>query len=135
MATTTLQERFALLRAKRPDITNADLARLTGARPPSVGDWFNGDTKSLKAETAARAAMAYGVNPVWLSTGIGPMDAHAQPEPRGALAANPLPLSLDNERRLTRLLAVLYQIPDQDRARALAAATETLLDHLPLPPT
>lgn len=38
------------------------------------------------------------------------------------------------EQRLTRLLAVLYQIPEGRRVSALRAATETLLDHLPPPP-
>ena len=58
----TLEKRFALLSKERPDITQADLSRATGAKPPSVNDWFSGKTKSMKAETAAKAAQLYGCN-------------------------------------------------------------------------
>lgn len=70
---TTLKQRFQRLRELRPEISQADLARATGAKPPSVNAWFTGETKSMKAETAAKAAAVYGVNPHWLATGDGPM--------------------------------------------------------------
>lgn len=70
---TTLKQRFAELRALKPAIKNADLVRATGASAPSVGAWFSGDTKSMKAETAAKVAAVYGVNPHWLATGEGSM--------------------------------------------------------------
>lgn len=44
------------------------------------------------------------------------------------------PPSDDTERRLTRFLAVLFQIPESERAAALREVTETLLDRLPPPP-
>ena len=44
---TTLKQRFAELSALRPEISQADLARATGAKPPSVNAWFSGDTKSV----------------------------------------------------------------------------------------
>lgn len=69
----TLADRFAALSAAKPLITQADLARATGAKPPSVSAWFSGETKSMKADTAAKAAQLYGCNPMWLSTGIGPV--------------------------------------------------------------
>lgn len=67
----TLKQRFELLQKERPEISQADLARATGAKPPSVNAWFTGETKSMKAETAAMAAGLYGVNPLWLATGKG----------------------------------------------------------------
>ncbi len=67
----TLKQRFALLAKARSDISQADLARATGAKPPSVNDWFSGETKSMKAVTAAKAAQLYGCNALWLSTGVG----------------------------------------------------------------
>jgi SOS-response transcriptional repressor LexA len=70
---TTLKQRFAALAAARPDISQADLARATGAKPPSVNAWFSGDTKSMKGETAAKAAALYGCSAIWLATGVGPM--------------------------------------------------------------
>ncbi len=67
----TLKERFALLARANPAITQADLARATGAKPPSVNAWFSGATKSMKAGTAAQAAKLYGADPHWLATGEG----------------------------------------------------------------
>lgn len=70
---TTLKQRFAKLAELHPEITQADLARATGAKPPSVNAWFSGETKSMKASTAAKAAMLYGCSPHWLATGEGGM--------------------------------------------------------------
>jgi hypothetical protein len=67
----TLKQRFAELQADMPNISQADLARATGAKPPSVNAWFTGDTKSMKAGTADKAAALYGVNALWLATGEG----------------------------------------------------------------
>lgn len=69
----TLKQRFALLAQTKPEITRADLARATGASAPSVHAWFSGDTKSMKAVTAAKAAQLYGCNTRWLSDGEGEM--------------------------------------------------------------
>lgn len=68
---TTLKQRFALLAKEKPEISQADLARATGAKPPSVNAWFSGETKTMKAGTAAKAAQLYGCNTLWLSDGIG----------------------------------------------------------------
>lgn len=51
--------------------TDADLARAAGVKPPSIADWKSGDTKTLKAEPAIRAAMFLGVSPLWLACGAG----------------------------------------------------------------
>jgi len=67
----TLQQRFALLAKAKPEITQADLARATGVSAPSVHAWFSGDTKSMKAVTASKAAQLYGCNTRWLSDGDG----------------------------------------------------------------
>lgn len=85
----TLKQRFAELSALRPDISQADLARATGAKPPSVHAWFSGLTKSMKASTASKAAGLYGVNSHWLATGEGEMLA-------GVTAAN-IKFSLDEQ--------------------------------------
>lgn len=50
----------------------ADLARACGIRPPSVSAWLSGETKTLKAATAMRAAEFLGVNQLWLTEGKGP---------------------------------------------------------------
>lgn len=83
----TLKQRFALLAKERPEISQADLARATGAKPPSVNAWFSGDTKTMKAETAAKAATVYGCNSLWLATGAGPM----WPDSSASEVKNPAP--------------------------------------------
>ena len=83
---TTLKQRFAALAAARPDISQADLARATGAKPPSVNAWFRGDTKSMKGETAAKAAALYGCSAIWLATGAGSMN-DANPSQSNVTAA------------------------------------------------
>lgn len=89
---TTLKQRFAMLAKERPDISRSDLARATGAKPPSVHAWYSGDTKTMKADTAAKAAALYGCNPVWLATGAGsmfdPSAADAVAEPVQAFAVD-----------------------------------------------
>ena len=52
-------------------ISQSELARAVGIKPPSVSGWLSGTTKSLRAETANLAAKALGVDPVWLITGVG----------------------------------------------------------------
>ena len=158
----TLQDRFLLLRSKKPEITNADLARLTGAKPPSVGDWFNGQTKTLKADTASKAAKVYGVSAMWLATGDGEMvPPHLAAQQAGNFSVTysnvppadgpdlivpgatittkaPIirPQAMGDlvERRLTRFLAVLFQLPESEREKVLLEAIENALDHFPAPP-
>ena len=86
----TLKQRFAELQATRPDISQADLARATHAKPPSVNAWFTGETKSMKPGTAAKAAALYGVDALWLATGEGYKTATATATltaPTGTLSA------------------------------------------------
>jgi len=49
----------------------AEIARLTGVKPPSVHAWFSGATKSLGKALLPLAAYL-GVSPEWLNTGRGP---------------------------------------------------------------
>lgn len=52
--------------------TAAELAKAAGVKEPSVSDWRSKETKSLKAETALKAAAFLGVSPFWLVLGVGP---------------------------------------------------------------
>lgn len=85
--TTTLKQRFALLAERNPKISQAYLAKVTGAKPPSVNGWFSGASKSMKANTAAKVAAVYNVNPIWLATGEG------SPEDQGSERATHEPNS------------------------------------------
>ena len=69
----TLAERMALA-MQRSGITQAQLARAAGVKPPSVNNWLSGATKELKGNSAVRAARAMSVSSHWLASGRGPMD-------------------------------------------------------------
>jgi transcriptional regulator with XRE-family HTH domain len=63
---------------ERRGCSQADLARAAEVKQPSVANWLSGETKSLRAEPAIRAAAFLGVSPQWLIEGIG------APEPAAA---------------------------------------------------
>lgn len=104
----TLKQRFAKLAELHPAITQADLARATGAKPPSVNAWFSGETKSMKAATAAKAALIYGCSPHWLATGEGEM----QPAGGKVESSNVMALPAPTLRGLDGVLAELQGVVD-----------------------
>ncbi|MDH0494118.1 LexA family protein [Comamonas aquatica] len=68
----------------RAGITQAELARLCGVKPPSVNGWLSGKSKFLRGENLLQAANALKVNQQWLATGEGPMSnpsSHSNLEP------------------------------------------------------
>ena len=67
---TTLAHRIKEAMDEKP-CTVSELARACGIKPPSVSDWLNGKTQSLKAGTAYKAAVFLGVNQLWLTEGRG----------------------------------------------------------------
>lgn len=50
-----------------------ELANIAGVKPPSVSDWLNGKTKTLKSAPAIRLAKHFKINILWITEGIGPM--------------------------------------------------------------
>lgn len=62
--------RLAMEKAK---ISQAELARECGVKPPSVSGWLSGKSKFLRGENLLKAARALGVTEDWLATGKGPM--------------------------------------------------------------
>lgn len=59
-------------------LSQADLARACGIKPPSVNGWLSGKSKYLRGENLLKAASALGVNQQWLATGEGKMLASKQ---------------------------------------------------------
>lgn len=66
----TLAERITIALSET-DLTQADLARACGIKPPSVWAWFNGDTKNLKGKNLVIVARLLNVSESWLASGIG----------------------------------------------------------------
>lgn len=54
-------------------MSQVDLARACGVKPPSVHGWLSGKAKYLRGENLLQAARALSVNQEWLATGSGPM--------------------------------------------------------------
>lgn len=73
LAMRTLADR---LRKRLVDLgaTQAELARATGAKEPSVTKWLNGQTKNLKGKNLVKAAEFLKVSEAWLADGVGPME-------------------------------------------------------------
>ncbi len=83
----SLSERLSLA-LKRSGITQADLARACGVKPPSVHGWLSGKAKFLRGENLLRAAAALGVNQEWLATGDGQMFITESPDSYATLIRN-----------------------------------------------
>ena len=117
----TLKQRFAELKSEKPEIAQADIARATKAKPPSVNAWFNGKTKSMKLATATAAASLYGVMPLWLAEGTGNKYPESQPKEIEQSGAK----TIERRQRvglsatLENLSAYLEHLDDDDRAEAV----------------
>jgi transcriptional regulator with XRE-family HTH domain len=88
----TLKERMEELRSANIAVSNAQLAREAGVKPPSVHGWFSGETKSLTWQSVDAIARLYGVEPRWVALGEGPK-----------LPASPWPFSVELHRVVSRL--------------------------------
>ena len=122
---TLLKDRLAEAMRRRPDWSQADVARACKVRSPSVTDWLNGKTKSLKPEPARLAAALFGCDQNWLGQGSGAPNWECEP------AAQPAAPSTDLAAALPVVLDALAAAPDRVRLRAALLA---LLDD-DAPPT
>jgi phage repressor protein C with HTH and peptisase S24 domain len=68
---TTLAERMTEALGDK-GCSRTSLAIAAGVKPPSVTDWMNGRTKTLRGAPAYRASAFLGVNYLWLTEGKGP---------------------------------------------------------------
>lgn len=111
----TLADRIKMALAFRR-MSQADLAREIDIAQPSVNNWATGETKSLRAEVAVKAAKALGVRVEWLVFGSGPMlDESGGIEHVPSISAA-LPVVLD----------AIAACPHRDELRTLLAL---LVDH------
>lgn len=62
-------------------ISQAELARLCGVKPPSIHGWLSGKSKFLRGENLLKAAKALNVSQQWLANGVGPMHPAGDSEP------------------------------------------------------
>lgn len=86
LAMSTLAERLRE-RITELGVTQADLARATGAKEPSVTKWLNGQTKNLKGKNLVKAAEFLRVSEAWLADGVGPKERTKPGQPFDSPAA------------------------------------------------
>ena len=132
----SLAERLKYARTSKGELwTQAHLATAAGVSTGTIGNieaGLRGVNKPIG--TLPAIAKALGVRYEWLADGEGSMLEGTAPAPTAKIV-RPQAMGEAVERRLTRFLAVLFQLPEAERDRALVAATEVLLDHLPPPPS
>lgn len=104
---TSLQQRIEVA-MRQKGATQKQIADACGIAVPSVNGWVKGKTKTLKAETAIKAAQFLGVNAEWLAEGRGPMLASEM--------ANAVLLTAEEH----RLLHSFQQLGEKDRLRLVA---------------
>lgn len=68
----SLSERIKLA-MDQAGLSQVELARACGVKPPSVHGWLSGKSKFLRGENLLQAARALNVSENWLATGTGPM--------------------------------------------------------------
>jgi len=107
----TWNERLAYA-LRRRDKNPADLARATGAKPPSVKEWLDGITKNIGAENAVKACGYLDINIEWLMFGKGVSGLDKQ-EPILSTNSSDAPNTLTEEQAL--LLALVDKIKGEAR--------------------
>lgn len=120
-----LKDRLAEAMRRRPELSQADIARACKVKSPSVTDWMNGNTKSMAPEPARLAAQLFGCDQNWLGQGIGVPNWHDTPNP----AASPLPPSQPTITiALPVVLAALVDLPPA-RAVSVRAQLDQVMNH------
>ena len=57
---------------KQKGCSNRDIAKACNASPVAVLKWLNGDVDHIRSDYAAKLADFFGVNVLWLITGVEP---------------------------------------------------------------
>jgi transcriptional regulator with XRE-family HTH domain len=107
-------------------VTQAELARACGVKPPSVHGWLSGKSKYLRGENLLQAAQVLGVNEDWLANGRGEMKRGARnqgvPTSNWSKMLTPVAETAQEQR-----LLVAYRLSDTDGKAALDAMVERLM--------
>lgn len=110
--------------ARKPKMTQQQLADVILVSRPAVTQWETGETKTLEGENLVRVARALGVTTEWLLYGVGPDLGEPSPSKNGvAVAANEAQGGL-SQRAL--LLAQVFDQLSPDQQDALQALLNTI---------
>jgi len=115
------------MRAKGCTVT--ELADACKIKPPSVCDWMNGKTATMKAATGHRAAAYLEVEFLWLTEGVGRMRSS---DPAVPVAREPAAPAYNHPNpHIQKLIKALEDTDDFGRGLAIGAALQMLKDHKP----
>lgn len=89
----------------RSGISQAELARACGVKPPSVHGWLSGKSKFLRGENLLKAAKVLGVSQQWLATGSGPITEEAEGE-----KGHPVEIDLENNPEYPSIRRVTFKL-------------------------
>lgn len=105
-------------------ISQAELARAVGVRPPSVHGWLAGKSRFLRGENLLKAAEALKVDQDWLAMGRGEMKraANDPPSTSWAAALNPVAGTAGEQRLLSA-----YRLSGAEGKGALDDLAEQLI--------
>lgn len=108
---------------RKPGVRNADLARACKVSTPSVTNWLNGRTKTLKQDSARLAAAFLGCDQNWLAEGVGsPNWRDAEPTGgSGVVVSHVARRPTSGREALLRVGLMLASVPAGPRRTALAA--------------
>lgn len=111
----TLKTRIEEAMRRNPKLSQADIARACEVKTPSVADWLNGKTKSLKPKPARLASMLFGWDQNWIGNGVGEPGWRSIP-PKPEYSPDAL-----------RIAAIYDRVSpkDQQYIRAIAQATQS----------
>lgn len=105
--------------ARKPKVTQQQLADEVGVSRPAVTQWETGETKTLEGENLVRVARALGVSADWLLYGVGLGPGVPQPvKSVKAVVDHQQVIELTQE--VATLAQRIYALPAQDRAVLLA---------------
>lgn len=71
--TSTLADRLKLAMKGPPKVSQVDLAKACGIKPPSVANWLSGKSKTMEGSNLLAASKRLRVNPEWLASNRGTM--------------------------------------------------------------
>jgi len=117
---TTLADRIKMAMAES-GVSQAELARACGVKPPSIHGWLSGKSKFLRGENLLLAARRLGVSQDWLATGKGEMRSASPKMDEGSLGAS-LKMTCETADEL-RLLTI-FRLADEDGRAAINIAAD-----------
>lgn len=120
---------------KHRECSIPELAEAAGVKVPSAHGWVNGDSKSLKAGPAIKAAAFLGVDALWLAEGEGQMivgSSRLKPVTTQVIKLSEQPISQAHARKMVQDVCDVAERIDDTGLRNLLDVAKCLAKNHPL---